>query len=71
MPVIVLGLLNVFFLAVGLFLHWPSAIILVVPIVSRRPARRRPKAARQPETSEASEAWCPLTHRIDVDRLST
>lgn len=32
-PVFVLALLNVFFLAVGLFLHSAAAIILVVPIV--------------------------------------
>jgi tripartite ATP-independent transporter DctM subunit len=32
-PVIILALLNVFFLAIGLFLHSAAAIILVVPIV--------------------------------------
>ena len=32
-PLVVLGVLNLFFLAVGLFLHSAAAIILVVPIV--------------------------------------
>ncbi|UCH52753.1 MAG: TRAP transporter large permease [Pseudomonadota bacterium] len=32
-PIVVLALLNVFFLAIGLFLHSAAAIILVVPIV--------------------------------------
>ena len=32
-PDVVLALLNVFFLAIGLFLHSAAAIILVVPIV--------------------------------------
>ena len=32
-PLIIMALLNVFFLAVGLFLHSAAAIILVVPIV--------------------------------------
>jgi len=32
-PIVILALLNVFFLAIGLFLHSAAAIILVVPIV--------------------------------------
>ncbi len=32
-PILVLGLLNIFFLVVGLFLHSAAAIVLVVPVV--------------------------------------
>jgi len=32
-PLVVLALLNLFFLVIGLFLHSAAAIILVVPIV--------------------------------------